>query len=57
MGIPRLETLSTSTNLKFGLKIRLNPDPVMRALFDESGLEQGLQDITRAARITDPSTR
>jgi hypothetical protein len=56
LGIPRLETLATTTTLKMGLEFRLNPDPVMRIIFEESGLEQKLKEIAQTARINWPIT-
>jgi hypothetical protein len=56
LGIPRLETLATTTTLKMGLNFKLNPDPVMRSVFEESGLELKLKQIAQAARINWPIT-
>lgn len=40
-----------------GLKFQLNSDPVMRAVSEETGLKQKLEDIARATRINLPITR
>jgi hypothetical protein len=55
--VPKLETTATSASLKLGLKFKNNPDPVMRAIYEESGLEGKLQKIARTARIQWPITR
>jgi hypothetical protein len=57
LGIPRLETTFTTATLKMGLKFHLNPHPIMRTIYEESGLEQRLEDIVRAARINWPLSR
>ncbi|PNF38083.1 hypothetical protein B7P43_G16079 [Cryptotermes secundus] len=57
LGIPKLETIYTMTALKMGLKFQLNSDPVMKAVFEETGLKQKLEDITRATRINLRITR
>jgi hypothetical protein len=54
LGIPRLETMATSINLKTGLKFLTSIDPVMKALAKESHLEQKLKRIAQMARIEWP---
>jgi hypothetical protein len=40
-----------------GIKFKNNPDPVMRAIYDESGLDIKLQKIAKSARIQWPIRR
>jgi hypothetical protein len=45
LGIPRLETMTTSSSLKTGLRFLDGADPVMRAIARESNLEQKVQGM------------
>jgi hypothetical protein len=54
LGIPQVEGIYTITTLKLGLKYKANPDPIMKAIVEESALEQTLQQIARTARINWP---
>jgi hypothetical protein len=57
LGIPKLEVIATSASLKMGIKFKNNPDPVMRAIYEESGLDIKLQKIAKSARIQWPISR
>jgi hypothetical protein len=37
-----------------GMKFQQNPDPVMRAVFEESGLKKRMQKIAKSDRIQWP---
>jgi hypothetical protein len=54
LGIPKLEVIATSASLKMGIKFKNNPDPVMRAIYEESGLDKRLEKIAKTARIQWP---
>jgi hypothetical protein len=54
LGIPKLETVVISSSLKAGVKFLENPDPVMEAVADESGMKKRLAQLARGARIAWP---
>jgi hypothetical protein len=55
--MPKLENAHAIPSLKMGLKLQLNSDLVMMAVFEESGLKQMLEVIAWARRMNWPITR
>jgi hypothetical protein len=45
LGIPKLEVIAASASLKMGLKLKNNPNPVMRAIYEKSGLNGKIHKI------------
>jgi hypothetical protein len=56
LGIPKLETLMTSTTLKQGLTLLNIIDPALQALFHQSKLQHKLEGLAKAARLNWPIT-
>jgi hypothetical protein len=54
LGIPKMETLATSTMLKQGITLLNSLDPAAHALLNETKLEQRLQNLAKAMRLTWP---
>jgi hypothetical protein len=57
LGIPKPETISASACLKLGLKFQQNTDPVMRAVYEESRLQERMRKIARSIRMHWPITK
>jgi hypothetical protein len=54
LGIPKLETLATSTALKQGTTLLNSLDPTIHALLQETKLEQRLESLAKAMRLPWP---
>jgi predicted transcriptional regulator len=54
LGVPKLEVLASTTALKQGITLLNTLDPTILALLHETKLEQRLQGIARAIRLTWP---
>jgi hypothetical protein len=54
LGIPKLELLSPCSSLRQGLTLLNSSDPAVRALHEETGLEQRLQALAKTIRLPWP---
>ena len=54
LGVPKLETLATSSALKQGITLLNSLDPAIHALLQETKLEQRLKNLAKAIRLEWP---